>query len=113
MIDATGQNRKNQSREGRPTILPLAFAVGLLVFFVTDASPDGLTGLQGFLAGVGATFVLFLSASALSFFSDKRTASWSQTHDDEIEVTRSSDGEHVTIHIHSKPKSRQAAKSRG
>ena len=79
--------------KSRPTILPLAITVGLLVFFLTGEMQGGLTGIQGFFVGFGAVFAFSLIVVLLARDRSEREPS----RLDEVMVAET--GEEITIRI--------------
>ena len=94
--------------ENRPTVLPFAVAVGLMLFFLADAVGGGLTGVQGFLMGVLGVIALFLLAGALAKHRERKKTGIHSSVRKDVTVERSENGDEITVRIHLRPESQPA-----
>jgi hypothetical protein len=67
-------------RQNPATILPVAVTVGLLTFLVSDSLKGGMTGVQGFLVGVIATFIIFFVLALPSWL----VSSWGRVREGKL-----------------------------
>lgn len=103
-------HRSSDTSSESSSVLTLAVAVGMIVFFATDAVEGGLSGVQGFLMGVFGVLLFFLFAVILDRYRARKPTSETFETDRDVTVSRSDTGDDITIQIHVGPGSKTSMK---